>query len=103
MVRGQAHDFGHMLRTELPKAVTSTLVRDAARLVPAAGQVRFWAKMKPGIRAQLIEAATGRLVQDFVIEGDSQSTHVLNAVSPGWTASLPFGRWVARQIEEKLQ
>lgn len=37
---------------------------------------------------------------DFVIEGDERSTHVLNAVSPGWTCSLPFASYIVDQIEK---
>ena len=53
---------------------------------------RDWSK--PGIRAQLLNTKTFELVQDFVVEGDGQSIHVLNAVSPAFTAALPFGEWV---------
>jgi L-2-hydroxyglutarate oxidase LhgO len=38
---------------------------------------------------------------DFVIQGDERSMHVLNAVSPGWTCSIPFARHVVDQIEER--
>jgi L-2-hydroxyglutarate oxidase len=31
---------------------------------------------------------------DFIIEGDSDSVHVLNAVSPAFTCSFPFARYV---------
>jgi L-2-hydroxyglutarate oxidase LhgO len=37
---------------------------------------------------------TLELVQDFVVEGDGSSIHVLNAVSPAFTSSFPFARWV---------
>lgn len=51
-----------------------------------------WAK--PGIRAQLLHKKSLKLVQDFIVEGDGKSVHVLNAVSPGFTSSIPFGKWV---------
>jgi len=35
---------------------------------------------------------------DFVLEGDDRSFHVLNAVSPGWTCSIPFARHVVDRI-----
>jgi len=31
---------------------------------------------------------------DFVVEGDDRTVHVLNAVSPAFTSSFPFARWV---------
>lgn len=53
----------------------------------------------PGIRAQLFNITNRKLEMDFVIEGDEKSTHVLNAVSPGWTCAFPF----AGHVVEKLQ
>ena len=49
---------------------------------------------KPGIRAQLLNKQTKELVMDFVVEGDHNSIHVLNAVSPAFTCSFPFAGWV---------
>ena len=54
---------------------------------------------RPGIRAQLLNTKTMELVQDFVVEGDRSSTHILNAVSPAFTCSFPFTEWV---IETRL-
>ena len=48
----------------------------------------------PGIRAQLLNKKTRELVMDFVVEGDQNSVHVLNAVSPAFTCAFPFSRWV---------
>lgn len=48
----------------------------------------------PGIRAQLLNTKTLELVQDFVVEGDERTIHVLNAVSPAFTSSIPFANWV---------
>jgi L-2-hydroxyglutarate oxidase len=49
---------------------------------------------RPGIRAQLLDVTTDELVMDFVIEGDKDSVHVLNAVSPAFTCSFPFAAYV---------
>jgi (S)-2-hydroxyglutarate dehydrogenase len=50
---------------------------------------------KPGIRAQLLDKQKLSLVQDFVVEGDAKSIHVLNAVSPAFTCSFPFSEHLA--------
>ena len=50
-----------------------------------------------GVRAQAV-ASDGSLVDDFVIEQSESSVHVLNAPSPGATASLAIGRHIAAQI-----
>ena len=49
---------------------------------------------KPGIRAQVLNIHTRELVMDFVVEGDKDSIHVLNSVSPAFTCSFPFAKWV---------
>ncbi len=49
---------------------------------------------RPGIRAQLLNKQSRELVMDFVVEGDKESIHVLNAVSPAFTCSFPFAKWV---------
>jgi L-2-hydroxyglutarate oxidase LhgO len=51
-----------------------------------------WGRL--GIRAQLLDVTTDELVMDFIIEGDSNSVHVLNAVSPAFTCSFPFAKHV---------
>lgn len=49
---------------------------------------------KPGIRAQLLNKQSRELIMDFVVEGDNDSVHVLNAVSPAFTCCFPFASWV---------
>ena len=60
---------------------------------------RRWGRA--GIRAQLLDIRTRKLEMDFVIEGDARSMHVLNAVSPGWTCSLPFAAYVVDAIDRQ--
>ena len=47
-----------------------------------------------GVRAQAV-SASGALVDDFVIQQSRNSIHVLNAPSPGATASLAIGQSIA--------
>lgn len=57
---------------------------------------------KVGIRAQMLDRQTGKLVTDFLIERGRRSTHILNAISPAWTCSFPFARHVCDNfLEEK--
>jgi len=51
-----------------------------------------------GIRAQLLNTKTNELVQDFVVEHGKNSTHVLNAVSPAFTCSFAFAKYVVKEI-----
>jgi len=52
---------------------------------------------KAGIRAQLLNIKTKELVMDFVVEKGNSEVHILNAVSPAFTASFPFTRWVVEK------
>jgi L-2-hydroxyglutarate oxidase len=52
-----------------------------------------------GIRAQLFDIHQRKLEMDFRYEGDHESFHVLNAVSPAFTCSLPFSAHLADQID----
>lgn len=80
---------GELLRSRL----RTLYARRARRLVPALRSehlVDGWA----GVRAQAVDRQ-GRLIDDFVIESAGRSIHVLNAPSPGATASLAIGRHIA--------
>jgi len=77
---------------------TSAFVRALQRLVPEiqADDVR---RGGAGVRAQAL-ARDGSLVDDFRIVAADDAVHVLNAPSPGATASLAIGRYVARLAGE---
>ena len=52
-----------------------------------------------GIRAQLLNIKTNELIQDFIIEHEKNSTHILNAVSPAFTCSFAFAKYIADEIK----
>ena len=54
-----------------------------------------------GVRAQAVDKS-GNLVDDFVIERAGATVHVLNAPSPGATASIAIGRYLAEQVASVL-
>lgn len=56
----------------------------------------------PGIRAQLLNKKTYELVMDFIVEGDKSSIHVLNTVSPAFTCSFPFAKYVVENYITNL-
>jgi (S)-2-hydroxyglutarate dehydrogenase len=83
--------FRQLAWQEVRKLRKDYLIRSALGLVHHAVQgSRSWKYGKSGIRAQLVDKRSLRLVQDFIIEGDEKSIHVLNAVSPGFTCSFAF-------------
>ena len=74
----------------------AAFVEAARKLVPGLEQADF-KKSYAGIRAQLVRA-DGTLVKQPRFEHTESSTHVLNAVSPGLTCSLPFGDRLAAEV-----
>jgi len=75
---------------------------DAARaLLPNLRNSHLKACDKVGIRAQMFDLTDRRLVNDFLVEAGPRSTHVLNAISPAWTSSFPFARFVVEQYIER--
>jgi (S)-2-hydroxyglutarate dehydrogenase len=52
-----------------------------------------------GVRAQAI-ASSGALVDDFAFSVTGRALHVLNAPSPGATASLAIGRMIVEKAEQ---
>lgn len=91
------NDFRTLARHELRKQRRANMTADAATLLAGAEAMGFHRRGQPGIRAQLVERNSNRLVMDFVIEGDARSVHVLNAVSPALTCAIPFAEHVVNQ------
>jgi L-2-hydroxyglutarate oxidase len=74
--------------------------KEAVELLPALEPADL-ARSFAGNRAQLVRR-DGRLVDDFLVRETESCVHVLNAVSPGLTGSLPFGEWVAGLAMNRL-
>lgn len=96
---GGRHPFSTfgLIRRETPKVLLHKLVQEANNLVPSASTVGVWKKKPGGIRSQLVDLRSGQLEQDFIVESTDHETHILNAVSPGWTSSIPFVEWIYDQ------
>ena len=91
-----SNDFGFrdLALHEILKYRKLHMAEQSKELVKQIDPSRFTRWGKPGIRAQLLNTKTRTLVSDFLVEGDQESIHVLNAVSPAFTGSLPFARWI---------
>lgn len=96
---GSKHSLLKMIGSEVPKFARSFMVSEASKLHSTVGRVKGWKALPGGIRAQLV-TREGQLVQDFIVERKENVVHVLNAVSPGWTSAIPFGRWVVEKYIE---
>lgn len=86
--------FRSLALEEMKKYHKKYFIGLAAGMVREIDRDRFNEWSRPGIRAQLLDLRTNRLVQDFVVESDGHSIHILNAVSPAFTGSFPFSRWI---------
>ena len=95
-------DFKALAIRELQKYSKPKLVSLASTLAEGVNIKHYRRWGPPGIRAQLLNIRTKTLEMDFVMEGDDQSMHILNAVSPGFTCALPFADYVCDQIDKKL-
>ena len=57
-------------------------------------------KNSSGIRAQLV-GNNGELMDDLVVKEGKNALHILNAVSPGMTCSLPFADYLVENYVKK--
>jgi len=77
----------------------SGFYREAAGLVVGLEKHDLVLGKQAGIRAQLVHTGTAELISDFVVEPGPRSTHVLNAVSPAFTAAFPFAEYVVDMMK----
>lgn len=91
-----AFGFRDLAFEEMRKYSKKYFIGLAQKMVQAIDPKGFTEYTKPGIRAQLLDKKTRKLMLDFVIEGDNHSTHILNAVSPAFTCAFPFAEYVTQ-------
>ncbi len=90
--------FRDLAFEEMQKYNRSYFAGLATKLVKTIDKQGFREWSRPGIRAQLLDTRTRKLVMDFVLEGDKSSTHILNAVSPAFTCSFPFAKMIVDRV-----
>ncbi len=69
-------------------ALPPLLLRAAQQLIPSLQAKHLEPSQKVGIRSQLFNHKTQHLEDDFICLPGPSSTHVLNAISPAFTASF---------------
>ena len=94
MMKSKSMDFRSLAFTELLKQFKFKVVSNSKYLSDAIKLNNGWEKYPAGIRAQIVNLENNSLEMDYIVRSDKNVVHVLNAVSPGWTSALPFGRWV---------
>jgi len=96
-------DFKALAFGELTKYSKAKMVALAGQLAEDVKPQQYLHWGKPGIRAQLLDLKKRKLEMDFVLEGDRYSMHILNAVSPAFTCSIPFSEYVCQRIRDEVQ
>ena len=91
--------FRDLALYEMRYYLKQNLINEAKKLVKnLRGEFK---NLTPGIRAQLLNKNTNELVMDFLVEYKENQIHILNAVSPAFTASFAFAKYVLNNKEIK--
>jgi len=83
-----------LAKSEGVKLFKRPLIKKAKRLTNALDLNQKWKNYPAGIRAQIVNLDTKVIEMDYIVRSDKNVVHILNAVSPGWTSSIPFSRWI---------
>ncbi|HQP12971.1 MAG TPA: FAD-dependent oxidoreductase, partial [Candidatus Omnitrophota bacterium] len=86
--------FRDLAFEEIHKYYRKYFISLACAMVKHIDPAGFTCHTAPGIRAQLLDKQSLSLVQDFVVEGDGSTVHILNAVSPAFTCAFPFADYI---------
>ena len=96
-------NFRNLAFEEICKHFKPYIIKLAGELVENLHSNDFKSWGKPGIRAQLVNRRNRNLEMDFVVEFDDSSLHVLNAVSPAFTCSIPFAEYIVDLVEKNYK
>ncbi len=91
--------FTAIALTEPLKYFKFCFYRDASRLVEKLEMNHLEFSSKVGIRPQLINTKRKSLEMDFIVERDGNSIHVLNPISPAFTASMDLAQKICNLLE----
>jgi len=94
LLKSDSVDLIRLAKEEALKLFTKPLLKRTRKLSNSLDSNNDWVKYPSGIRAQIINTKTKAIEMDYIIKADKSVVHILNAVSPGWTSSIPFAHWV---------
>ena len=95
-----AFNFRKLAWSEIKKNNKKFFAGLALSLVKSVDASKFDQWLPSGIRAQLLNKESLQLEMDFIVEGDENSLHLLNAVSPAFTCSFALAKFI---VQEKLR
>ena len=91
------NNFRRHVSNELKKYLKYNFLIEVKKLVPSIELDDLVPANKVGIRAQLVNIKTKRLVMDYVLEKKKNTMHVLNSISPAFTSSLEFSKLIVEE------
>ncbi len=91
-----------LIKSEVKKSLSLEAIWEEAHLLLPELQPSDLVRSIAGNRAQLV-SRNGEMVGDILVRETERAVHVLNAVSPGLTCSLPFGEYLAERCVGKLR
>lgn len=92
-------NFRKLAHTEIRKYLKPWFVASAKRLMNTLEAEDLEKSNKVGIRPQLVNIKTRSMEMDYILEKDDSSMHVLNSISPAFTSSFAFAKWIVDQVE----
>jgi len=84
--------------SETKKYLRKYLLSEAKKLLPEVKMDDIQNTLKVGIRPQLVDWKSKKLVMDFILLKDGDSLHILNAISPAFTCSMAFAKHVVKEF-----
>lgn len=93
-------NFRRLLHSEMKKYIKQFLVNVAGTLVSPIHSNDLLASNKVGIRPQLINISKRKIEMDYIIEQDTHSLHVLNAISPAFTGAFCFAELLVNRMQK---
>lgn len=86
--------FRKVALTEPKKYMEKLFFEDVASMIEGLKPGDIEPSNKVGIRPQLVNWEKKELVMDFLVLSDSNSIHILNAISPAFTSAFAFAEYV---------
>ena len=93
------HNFRFLVHTEVRKYFKPWFIKSAQKLMAGLKKEDLVLSNKVGIRPQLVNVKTKSIEMDYIIEQTEKSTHILNSISPAFTSSFAFSKWIVDRSE----
>lgn len=92
-------NFRTLIHSEIKKYIKKHFINGAKKLITSIRMEDLLPSNKVGIRPQLINLKNRKIEMDYIIEQDSHSMHILNAISPAFTSAFSFAELLINRLE----